>query len=161
MLWFISAPRENHLTSQPITYSHANTPLGQSERAYYLSYFTNLHIKYNKQQELTVTLDLLTKRFKDSGYVLFIYLNNFIFSLYFYVPITTTHASKERETPQCLWYEKWVMKFSSPKNCRKQIYTTSTHRVSFIFFPRNYTHTLYNIRLCCSGKCNIKSITNR
>ena len=24
------------------TYSHANTPLGQSERAYYLSYFINL-----------------------------------------------------------------------------------------------------------------------
>ena len=26
------------------TYSHANTPLGQSERAYYLSYFINLDI---------------------------------------------------------------------------------------------------------------------
>ena len=26
------------------TYSHANTPLGQSERAYYLSYFMNLDI---------------------------------------------------------------------------------------------------------------------
>ena len=26
------------------TYSHANTPLGQSERAYHLSYFTNTHI---------------------------------------------------------------------------------------------------------------------
>ena len=25
------------------TYSHANTPLGQSERAYYLSYFIKLH----------------------------------------------------------------------------------------------------------------------
>ena len=25
------------------TYSHTNTPLGQSERAYYLSYFINLH----------------------------------------------------------------------------------------------------------------------
>ena len=26
------------------TYSHANTPLGQSERAYYLSYFINIYI---------------------------------------------------------------------------------------------------------------------
>ena len=26
------------------TYSHANTPLGQSERVYYLSYFINIHI---------------------------------------------------------------------------------------------------------------------
>ena len=27
------------------TYSHANTPLGQSERAYYLSYFINEYIR--------------------------------------------------------------------------------------------------------------------
>ena len=29
------------------TYSHANTPLGQSERAYYLSYFINIYITVN------------------------------------------------------------------------------------------------------------------
>ena len=28
------------------TYSHANTPLGQSERAYYLSYFINIYSVY-------------------------------------------------------------------------------------------------------------------
>ena len=28
------------------TYSHANTPLGQSERAYYLSYFIISYIRY-------------------------------------------------------------------------------------------------------------------
>ena len=27
------------------TYSHANTPLGQSERTYYLSYFINARVK--------------------------------------------------------------------------------------------------------------------
>jgi len=28
------------------TYSHANTPLGQSERAYYLSYFINSYVDF-------------------------------------------------------------------------------------------------------------------
>ena len=36
----ISARKTKHLDVKTIfTYSHANTPLGQSERAYYLSYF--------------------------------------------------------------------------------------------------------------------------
>ena len=40
----ISARKAKHLDATTMfTYSHANTPLGQSERAYYLSYF----IKYN------------------------------------------------------------------------------------------------------------------
>ena len=32
------------------TYSHANTPLGQSERAYYLSYFITNFSKLNQQR---------------------------------------------------------------------------------------------------------------
>ena len=37
---FISARKAKHLdVTTMFTYSHANTPLGQSERAYYLSYF--------------------------------------------------------------------------------------------------------------------------
>ena len=36
----ISARKAKHFdTTTMFTYSHANTPLGQSERAYYLSYF--------------------------------------------------------------------------------------------------------------------------
>ena len=36
----ISARKAKHLdVTTMLTYSHANTPLGQSERAYYLSYF--------------------------------------------------------------------------------------------------------------------------
>ena len=38
----ISARKAKHLDATTMfTYSHANTPLGQSERAYYLSYFIN------------------------------------------------------------------------------------------------------------------------
>ena len=43
----LARERQDILKSQPMfTYSHANTPLGQSERAYYLSYF----IKINKRK---------------------------------------------------------------------------------------------------------------
>ena len=36
----ISARKAKHLDATTMfTYSHANTPIGQSERAYYLSYF--------------------------------------------------------------------------------------------------------------------------
>ena len=36
----ISARKAKHLDATAMfTYSHANTPLGQSERVYYLSYF--------------------------------------------------------------------------------------------------------------------------
>ena len=38
----ISARKAKHLNATTVfTYSHANTPLSQSERAYYLSYFIN------------------------------------------------------------------------------------------------------------------------
>ena len=38
--YVISARKAKHLdVTTMFTYSHANTPLGQSERAYYLSYF--------------------------------------------------------------------------------------------------------------------------
>ena len=42
----ISARKTKHLdVKNMFTYSHANTPLGQSERAYYLSYFINVNAK--------------------------------------------------------------------------------------------------------------------
>ena len=41
----ISAREAKHLDVTTLfTYLHANTSLGQSERAYYLSYFINTHI---------------------------------------------------------------------------------------------------------------------
>ena len=45
----ISARKAKHLdVTTMFTYSHANTPLGQSERSYYLSYFINSYIDINK-----------------------------------------------------------------------------------------------------------------
>ena len=53
--YVISARKTKHLDVKTMfTYSHANTPLGQSERAYYLSYFIKYDItesynhEYNK-----------------------------------------------------------------------------------------------------------------
>ena len=41
----ISAQKTKHLkVTTMLTYSHANTPLDQSERSYYLSYFIILYI---------------------------------------------------------------------------------------------------------------------
>ena len=52
MLACLAREKPNNLTPQPclhlFTYSHANTPLGQSERAYYLSYFIKLYMSLNK-----------------------------------------------------------------------------------------------------------------
>ena len=39
------------------TYSHANTPLGQSERAYYLSYFIIIYSARNKDDGLSFALN--------------------------------------------------------------------------------------------------------
>ena len=45
----ISARKAKHLDATTMfTYSHANTPLGQSERAYYLSYFIKTNMSANK-----------------------------------------------------------------------------------------------------------------
>ena len=56
------------------TYSHANTPLGQSERAYYLSYFLTA-VTYNSQ--------LLSKALKQIFSSLILFLSsNFYFSLF-------------------------------------------------------------------------------
>ena len=39
---------KHHLDATTMfTYSHANTPLVQSERTYYLSYFINCNVKCN------------------------------------------------------------------------------------------------------------------
>ena len=40
----ISARKEHLDVTTMFTYPHANTPLGQSERAYYLSYFINIKL---------------------------------------------------------------------------------------------------------------------
>ena len=47
-----------------VTYSHASTPLSQSERAYYLSYF----IKYFRRRGFTstITVAMATKNRKDN-----------------------------------------------------------------------------------------------
>ena len=44
LLAWLAREKPNNLTPQPclFTYSHANTALGQSERAYYLSYFIKI-----------------------------------------------------------------------------------------------------------------------
>ena len=42
----ISVRKEKHLNATTMfTYSYANTPLGQSERPYYLSYFIKVHVR--------------------------------------------------------------------------------------------------------------------
>ena len=47
----ISARKAKHLDATAMfTYSHANTPLSQSERAYYLSYFINCFEENNNKQ---------------------------------------------------------------------------------------------------------------
>ena len=44
--YVISARKAKHLDATTMfTYSYANTPLGQSERAYYLSYFIKLNAR--------------------------------------------------------------------------------------------------------------------
>ena len=41
----ISVRKAKHLdVTTMFTYSHANTPLGQSEHVYYLSYFIKVHV---------------------------------------------------------------------------------------------------------------------
>ena len=48
----ISERKARHLdVTTTFTYSHANTPLGQSERAYYLSYFINVHVTDEKPMQ--------------------------------------------------------------------------------------------------------------
>ena len=48
----ISEQKATHLdVTTTFTYSHANTPLGQSERAYYLSYFINVHVTDEKPMQ--------------------------------------------------------------------------------------------------------------
>ena len=45
----ISARKAEHFDATTVfTYSHANTPLGQSERAYYLSYFINNNTRHTR-----------------------------------------------------------------------------------------------------------------
>ena len=45
LAYVTSARKAKHLdVTTMFTYSHANTPLGQSERACYLSYFINIDV---------------------------------------------------------------------------------------------------------------------
>ena len=56
----ISARKAKHLDATTMfTYSHANTPLGQSERAYYLSYFIKCSGIYTIKLLLIVWISLL------------------------------------------------------------------------------------------------------
>ena len=51
----ISARKAKHLSATTMfTYSHANTPLAQSERAYYLSYFINSAMADNRSLNMNV-----------------------------------------------------------------------------------------------------------
>ena len=50
--YVISVRKAKHLyVTTMFTYSHANTPLGQSERVYYLSYFLNISVNADKTEE--------------------------------------------------------------------------------------------------------------
>ena len=51
------------------TYSHANTPLGQSERAYYLSYFINIYIY------IYIYIYPFTKTLVFQKYISYIFIN--------------------------------------------------------------------------------------
>ena len=48
-----------------VTYSHATTPLGQSERAYYLSYFIN-QLYFIGNLRIHFPFDILTSHFVQS-----------------------------------------------------------------------------------------------
>ena len=66
----ISARKAKHLdVTTMFTYSHANTPLGQSEHAYYLSYFININganFTYIYDQSMHMfCLQLCTKNYND------------------------------------------------------------------------------------------------
>ena len=70
----ISAQKAKHLDATTMfTYSHANTPLGQSERAYYLSYFIigDNDVKYH------------LKIAESGGTANAVVCTNFTFSLFF------------------------------------------------------------------------------
>ena len=55
----ISARKAKHLdVTTMFTYSHANTPLSQSERAYYLSYFINTFVNPVPEVSLEFFLDM-------------------------------------------------------------------------------------------------------
>ena len=52
----ISARKVKHLDATTMfTYSHANTPLGHSERAYYLSYFINTYNLPPRWQNVSIS----------------------------------------------------------------------------------------------------------
>ena len=42
-----------------VTYSHATTPLSQSERAYYLSYFIMFYLEFKKPNKQNVSVRLI------------------------------------------------------------------------------------------------------
>ena len=51
-------------------YSHANTPLGQSERAYYLSYFINTNVDDSEFTQVTaVTIIIYMSRQVHTAYM--------------------------------------------------------------------------------------------
>ena len=77
------------------TYSHANTPLGQSERAYYFSYFIKL---FSKRQELC---------FSDATF-------KYCFSWWAYCFVGWKHGWKSRICLRSSWVAAWI-KYSKCK----------------------------------------------
>ena len=67
----ISARKAKHLDATTMfTDSHANTPLGQSERAYYLSYFINTKVDDSEFTQVTaVTIMIYMARKVHTAYM--------------------------------------------------------------------------------------------
>ena len=71
----LAREKPNNLTPQPcLQYSHANTPLGQSERAYYLSYFIKWFASvFHPSTRLIYALNYVLILTKSNPYLSFLY----------------------------------------------------------------------------------------
>ena len=91
------------------TYSHANTPLGQSERAYYLSYFINL---YNARSlRHTRALSTYARNLRQQGFCSLRNLTKFhgeMFSRMFNsCTIHSVQINSNRKKVNCLNFKKF------------------------------------------------------
>ena len=74
------------------TYSHVNTPLGQSERTYYLSYFISY---YNSRQQYAFILQITTTFITIYDSLLITILDNCYHNLRFLSQFTTYHKLRQ------------------------------------------------------------------